>query len=268
MRGVGRVGCLVALLAGCGSADDGRAGTASDPATDSAGGGPAADLASAAPTSTTAEVTHRWFPLEPRTRWTYREVTEDGEEVEVVVTVTSATKETAAGLTGRVVRDTVTEDGVIVEDTLDWYGQAPDGTVWYLGEDTAEFEDGELSTREGSFEAGVDGAEAGVIMPAEPAVGQQYRQEYLEGVAEDRGRVLALGESAEVPAGSYDGLLMTADTNDLEPGVVEHKYYARDVGLVLTVDLESDGREELLGVTRVSAAEARRAGEALLGEAY
>lgn len=221
------------------------------------------------PATTSPDVTNPWFPLEPGTRWTYRETTEDGEEVEVVVTVTSATIETAAGLTGRVVRDTVTQDGEIIEETLDWYAQDADGNVWYLGEDTAEFEDGELSSREGSFEAGVDGALPGVIMPAEPAVGQEYRQEYYAGVAEDAGAVLALDESATVPAGEYDDLLMTADTNALEPGVLEHKYYARDVGLVLTIDVaEGRGREELLEVGRVPDAEARRAGETPLGEAY
>ena len=165
-------------------------------------------------------------------------------------------------------RDTVTLDGEIIEDTLDWYAQDEGGTVWYLGEDTAEFEDGEITTREGSFEAGVDGAQAGVIMPASPAVGMSYRQEYYEGEAEDNGEVLALGEQVDVPAGEYDDLVKTADTTPLEPDVLEHKYYARDVGLVLTIDREAGGREELLSVTRVAPAQARRAGQAPLGEAY
>lgn len=220
------------------------------------------------PAGLTAEVTNPWFPLEPGTRWTYREITEDGEEVRVVVTATSVTREIANGVTARVVRDTVTLDGEIIEDTLDWYAQDPAGTVWYLGEDTAEFEDGEVTTREGSFEAGVDGAEAGVIMPAAPEVGMTYRQEHYEGEAEDRGEVLALGEQARVPAGQYDELLQTADTTPLEPDVLEHKYYARGVGLVLTVDREGGGREELLAVVRVTPAQARRAGVAPLGEPY
>jgi hypothetical protein len=258
---------LPALLAGCGA--DGHGG-ASDPAT--------SETPAALPTSDEPyeldpadlgpDVTNPWFPLEPGTRWTYREVDEEGEVLEVVVTATSETRMIANGAEARVVRDTVTLDGEIVEDTLDWYAQDSFGTVWYLGEDTAEFEDGYLSSHEGSFEAGVDGALAGVIMPADPTVGQKYRQEYYAGVAEDNGEVLALDGTATVPAGSYDELVQTADTNGLEPDVLEHKYYARDVGVVLTIDVESGAREELLSVERVSAAETRRAGTAPVGASY
>ena len=89
----------------------------------------------------------------------------------VVVTVSSETSEIANGIEAGVVRDTVTEDGELVEDTLDWYAQDADGNVWYLGEDTAEFENGKLASREGACEAGVDGALPGIIMPADPAAG-------------------------------------------------------------------------------------------------
>jgi len=221
------------------------------------------------PAELTVNVTNPWFPLKPGTRWVYAETTEDGEKVEVVVTVTSATKKIKSGGTARVVRDTVRQDGKIIEDTKDWFAQDAAGNVWYLGEDTAEFENGRLTTREGSFEAGVDGALPGVIMPAKPKVGMTYRQEYLRGEAEDNGEVLAFGKTARVPAGSYKDLLQTADTTALEPDVREHKYYARDVGLVLTVDVgEGGGREELLSTSKVSAAEAKRAGEVPLGKSY
>jgi len=216
----------------------------------------------------TAEVTNRWFPLKPGTRWTYRETTEDGEEVHVVVTATPDTHEIANGLTARIVRDTVTLDGEIIEDTFDWYAQDADGTVWYVGENTAEFENGKVSTREGSFEAGVDGAEAGIIMPATPEAGMTYRQEYYEGEAEDRGEVLTLKEDASVPAGEYDDLIKTADTTPLEPDVLEHKYYAEGVGLVLTIDEENSGREELLSVTQVPPSDAHRAAQVPLGQPY
>ena len=220
------------------------------------------------PAEFTADVTNQWFPLEPGTRWTYRETTEDGEEMRVVVTATPETREIANGITARIVRDTVTLDGEIIEDTFDWYAQDDDGTVWYLGEDTAEFEDGRVSTREGSFEAGVNGAQPGVIMPASPEVGMAYRQEYYEGEAEDHGEVLALGEQASVPAGAYDGLVKTADTTPLEPDVLEHKYYAHRVGLVLTIDKEGGGREELLSVAEIHPSEGHRAGQAPLGKPY
>ena len=260
---------LPAVLAGCGSDNSGsdNGGRASDPAAPIVL--PQSDEpVELDPEQVGPDVTNPWFPLEPGTRWTYREVDEEGEVLEVVVTATSETRMIANGVEARVVRDTVTLDGEIIEDTLDWYAQDAAGTVWYLGEDTAEFEDGELTSREGSFEAGVDGALAGVIMPAEPSVGDAYRQEYAAGVAEDNGEVLALDGTATVPAGSYDDLVQTADTNALEPGVLEHKFYARDVGVVLTIDLESEGREELVSMETVSAAEARRAGTAPLGAAY
>lgn len=247
--------CCLLMATGCGARGDGL------PQSDEA--------VELDPAEFTSDVTNPWFPLEPGTRWTYRETTEDGETVEVVVTATSVTREIANGITARVVRDTVTLDGEIIEDTLDWYAQDREGTVWYLGEDTAELEDGEITTREGSFEAGVDGAaQAGVIMPASPEAGMTYRQEFYEGEAEDHGEVLALGRRAHVPAGAYDDLVKTADTTPLEPDVLENKFYARGVGLVLTVDKEAGGREELLSVTHVSPAQARRAGEARLGEAY
>ena len=261
---------LPAVLSGCGS-DDGANGTAEPPGTtlEPPAALPQSDEPYELDAGTTGpDVTNPWFPLEPGTRWVYREVDEEGQVLRVVVTATSETRTIANGVEARVVRDTVTQDGEIVEDTLDWYAQDADGNVWYLGEDTAELEDGEISSREGSFEAGVDGALAGVIMPAEPQVGMAYRQEYYAGEAEDNGEVLALDASADVPAGSYDDVLETADTNALEPDVLEHKYYARDVGVVLTIDLESEGREELVSVRTVSPAESRRAGTAPLGAAY
>ena len=134
---------------------------------------------------------NRYFPLEPGTQWTYRETDGEGTVQDVVVTVTSETRKIANGIEARVVRDTVSEDGQVTEDTFDWYAQDGDGNVWYLGEDTAEFENGKVSSREGSFEAGVDGALPGIIMPADPAAGMAYRQEYYPGQAEDNGAVLA-----------------------------------------------------------------------------
>jgi hypothetical protein len=215
------------------------------------------------------EIDNRYWPMEPGTRWVYAETDEEGAHLRVVVTVTSVTRRIANGVTARVVRDTVTADGEIVEDTFDWYAQDDEGTVWYLGEDTAELEDGEITTREGSFEAGVDGAMAGVIMPGVPEVGQSYRQEYYEGEAEDNGEVLSLDEMADVPAGHYDNALLTKDTITIEPDVLEYKLYAPGVGPVLTLGISGGvGREELVEHGRVSAAVARAAGTTPLGESY
>jgi hypothetical protein len=221
------------------------------------------------PSELTPEIDNRYWPMEPGTRWTYREIDEAGKRLEVVVTATDVTKEIANGVTARVVRDTVTENGKLIEDTFDWYAQDADGNVWYLGEDTAEFENGKLTTRAGSFEAGVDGAQPGVIMPADPADDMRYRQEYYKGEAEDNGEILSVGEQVEVPAGHFEDALMTKDTNALEPKVLEFKLYAPGVGPVLALGVSGGGgREELIEVSEVGPRAAEAAGTAPLGEPY
>lgn len=207
--------------------------------------------------------------MTPGTRWTYRETDEEGNRLEVAVTVTTETREIANGVTARVVRDTVSLDGAVVEDTFDWYAQDAEGNVWYLGEDTAEFEDGEVSTTAGSFEAGVDGALPGIIMPADPRDGMRYRQEYYEGEAEDNGEILSTDEQAEVPFGHFDDVLLTKDTISIEPQVLEYKLYAPDVGPVLVFGVSGGGgREELISIEVLSDEDARAAGTTPLGEPY
>ncbi|HSI80604.1 MAG TPA: hypothetical protein VK919_08140 [Solirubrobacterales bacterium] len=202
------------------------------------------------PTDFSVAIDNPYWPMTPGTRWVYREVEGDA-VMRVEVTVTARTKMTAAGIPARVVRDVVTERGTKVEVTDDWYAQDSDGNVWYLGEDTAEYEDGKPTTTAGSFEAGVDGAEAGIAMPADPRVGLRYRQEYYEGEAEDEATVLSLDERVEVPFDRYTGVLMTKDLDPLEPAVNEHKFYARGVGPVLTLNLSGGvGREELVDYVR------------------
>ncbi|WP_432477499.1 hypothetical protein [Nocardioides sp. GXQ0305] len=249
-------------LAGCTT----TAGTQAGSATPLPRGDQPADLD---PADFTANSDHRFFPLDPGRRWVYRETDGEGGVLEVVVTVTSETRRVANGVEARVVRDTVTEDGEVIEDTFDWYAQDSSGNVWYLGEDTVELEDGEVVTREGSFEAGVDGALPGVIMPAEPQPGTSYRQEWYAGHAEDNGEVLANGQQAQASAGHYTDVLLTADTTTLEPRVLEYKLYAPGVGLVLTLDASSgSGRESLVSTRTVGDAAAREAGTAPLGTPY
>ncbi len=205
------------------------------------------------PADFTTEITNPYWPMEPGTRWTYLEIDEKGNEVKVVVTVTDQTKEIANGITARVVRDTVTENGSIIEDTFDWYAQDSDGNIWYLGEDTAEFEDGKITTRAGSFEAGVDGALAGIIIPADPQPGMKYRQEYYQGEAEDNGEVLSVNEMADVPFGHFVDMLLTKDTITIQPDVLEYKLYAPGVGPTLIFGVSGGaGREELIKMEQVS----------------
>jgi hypothetical protein len=204
----------------------------------------------AEPRRFSATIDNPYWPMAPGSRWVYREIDADGVQ-RVVVTVTHRTRRIANGAVARVVHDRVTEHGRLVEDTDDWYAQDQDGTVWYLGEDTTEFENGRAVTTKGSWEAGVDGARAGIVMPAHPRVGMRYRQEYLEGEAEDQAEVLSLDERAEVPFGRFRHVLMTKDFTPLEPDVLEHKLYAKGVGPVLVLDVSgASGREELLSYRR------------------
>jgi hypothetical protein len=240
------------LCAGCTSATTPAATTPSTPALESSTSAAEAALPTGAepvnlnPADFTADITHPYWPMKPGTRWTYRDVDEKGEVQDVVVVATTETKKLANGVTARVVRDTVSSDGELVEDTFDWYAQDSAGNVWYMGEDTAEFENGKIATRAGSFEAGVGGALPGILLPAEPQVGQKYRQEYLKGEAEDNGEVLGVNQLVEVPTGRYSDALLTRDTTNLEPDVVEYKLYAPDVGPVLAVDISGGAAREAL----------------------
>jgi hypothetical protein len=201
------------------------------------------------PAHFTTRITNPWWPMRPGARWVYRETAPDGTRQKVVVSVLERTKRIANGVTARVVHDVVTEDGEPVEITDDWYAQDRCGNVWYFGEATTEYEDGTPSSTKGSFEAGVDGAQAGVIVPAHPRPGLSYRQEYYAGEAEDRAEVVGLGEQVEVPYGHFrrGRVLMTRDLNPLEPKVLEFKFYARGIGPVLAVGISGgDDREELV----------------------
>jgi hypothetical protein len=196
------------------------------------------------PADFTVDITNRWWPMEVGDRWVYEESDGTGGVAQVEVTVLDRTRTVAAGVEARVVHDVATEDGEVVEDTLDYYAQDGDGNVWYLGEETAEYENGKVTTTEGSWEAGVDGGQAGIVLPGD-------RQEYLAGHAEDEGFVLSTAEQVQVPTGLYDGTLMTRDTSPLEPKLVELKFYAPGVGPVMEVPISGEsGRTVLVETTR------------------
>jgi hypothetical protein len=169
----------------------------------------------------------------------------------------------------RVVRDTVLDDGQPIEDTFDWYAQAADGTIWYLGEDTAEFDGGEITSTAGSFEAGVDGALPGIIMPGGPSDGMLYRQEYYAGEAEDNGEILSTDELVEVPAGEFTNAVLTKDTITNQPDVVEYKLYALDVGPVMVFGVSGGGgHAELVEFGTVDSSIAAAAATTPLGQPY
>jgi hypothetical protein len=199
------------------------------------------------PADFTTRITNPYWPMKPGSRWVYREVNpEDLTAERVVVKVTNRTKKMANGIEARVVSDVVTDKGVPTEVTSDYYAQDSAGNIWYLGEKTAEYTNGKVSTTAGSFEAGVDGAQAGIALPVDPKPGLKYRQEYYAGQAEDRGEVVSVDEQAEPPFGHFQHTLMTKDTNPLEPKVLEFKFFARGVGPLSTVGVSGGSKIEEL----------------------
>jgi hypothetical protein len=193
-----------------------------------------------------------YWPIAPGSHWVYRETDSEGAVARVDVTVTTKTK-TIMGIDAAVVHDRVTEDRQIKEDTFDWYAQDQAGNLWYLGEDTKEYENGKVKTTEGSWEAGVDGALGGIIIPAEPKQGLKYREEYYAGYAEDGAEILSLNARAKVPYGTFDHVLQTRNFSPLEPNFIEEKFYARGVGPVLEVAV-SGGSDRAVLITFVPGA--------------
>jgi hypothetical protein len=194
------------------------------------------------PAAFTTEIDNPYLPFVVGTTMTY----EGGGEQDVV-TVTPITRE-VMGVTVLAVRDKVYEDGELIEDTEDWFAQDAAGNVWYFGEETAECEGGKAKNAEGAWTGGVDGAQPGIVMLAEPRVGDAYRQEFYAGVAEDMGRVIKLGDTVTVPTGTYDGVLVTEDFTPLEPDVLENKAYAPGIGLVQEGPAEQPDEVRLVSI--------------------
>jgi len=187
------------------------------------------------PANFTTNIDNPYFPLKPGTTLIYEGPTSQG-FVRTEFAVTTNTK-LIDGVTCVEVHDQVFTDGALTEDTLDWFAQDRDGNVWYFGEDSDELVNGRVSSLGGSWQTGVDGARPGIVMEAHPKVGDYYRQEFLLNTAEDSAGVLDLNQTVTVPAGIFHNCLETAEATGLEPGALEHKFYAKGVGNVLTVDL-------------------------------
>jgi hypothetical protein len=177
-----------------------------------------------------ASVDHPYFPLRPGTIWFYRG-TEGPERVKDVVFVTHSTKP-ILGVRATVVLDKVWTNGRPSEKTFDWYAQDRRGNVWYLGEAAFDYVHGRWVKADDSWESGRRGAKPGLIMEAHPKVGDAYRQEFSRGNAEDAARVLNRNTSVSVPYGTFRHVLKTRECTPLEPGVIDHKYYARGIGEV------------------------------------
>ena len=201
------------------------------------------------PADFSTNIDNPYWPMRPGSHWVYREV-ENGEAQRVDVTVTNRTK-TLHGIEARVVHDRVSQHGETVEDTYDWYAQDSAGNLWYMGEDTAEYENGKLKTKEGSWAYGVDGAQPGVVVPASPKQGMSYREEYYAGHAEDAAAVLNIGSQVQVPFGRFQDAMLTRNFSTIEPTVEEMKLYAKGVGPVMELLVSGgSGRTELLSYTK------------------
>ena len=231
---------VVLLAAACSSTGDGEtkgAGTTT-PTTSASTARPVIDPGDGGqyhprlrPADFVERIDNPYLPMPVGARWVY-EGRGDGEPERNTVTVT-ADRRQILGIPAVVVHDVVMTGGEVTEDTYDWYAQDRRGNVWYLGEDTRELEHGRTTSTKGSWEAGVDGAQPGIVMPAHPTVGQAYRQEMLRGEAEDMGEVVATGVTRRIGNTTYDGLVVTREWTPLEPDVVEEKTYADGIGLVL-----------------------------------
>ncbi len=188
-----------------------------------------------------------YSPMTPDTKFIYRAETEDGIESNEVL-ITHETK-TILGVSCTVVDDKVWLNDELVEATLDWYVQDNEGNIWYFGEDSKEYENGNVVSTEGSWEAGVDDAKAGIVMEANPQIGDSYRQEYYFDEAEDMGEVLSLDETVTVAYGTFTNCLKTKDWSPLESDVIENKYYAPGIGVVLEITVKGGSeRVELIDI--------------------
>lgn len=253
-RAIRRVGAAVAsvavllpALAGCGSSGGDSSSAAQQPGTNTFP--QSSEPSNLDPADFSTNIDNPYWPMPVGATWHVHVSNPEGESLQETITVTDQTKKIADGVTARVVRDVVYDHGTPSEITDDWYAQDSDGNIWYFGENTAEFHNGEKDTS-GSFEAGRDGADAGVAMPVHPYVGLTYREEYYKGQAEDRSKVLAVDQQVQSPAGHFTGAILTDDYSPIEPDISEYKLYAKGVGPVVAVSVSGESeREDLVSYT-------------------
>lgn len=194
-----------------------------------------------------ATINNTFFPAPVGATWQYQADTDEGlEQIDVVVLASTDPmgNKMVMGFEARVIRDTVTLNGDVIEDTWDWYGQDAGDNVWYIGEDTAEFEDGEFVCNCGAWEWGINNALPGYLMLADPQVGDAYRQEYLVGEAEDIAEIVERDVTVNVAAGMFTGCIKTRDMSVIDRSYEEFKYYCPGIGIVL--EEEDDERVELI----------------------
>jgi hypothetical protein len=255
-RAIKRAGAAVAgvvvllpALAGCGSSGGNTSSAATQSGTNTLP--QSSEPSNLNPAEFTPNVDNPYWPMPVGRVWHVHVTNPQGESLQETITVENRTKKIADGVTARVVNDVVYDHGRPKEITDDWYAQDSEGNIWYFGENTAEVRPDGTKDTSGSFEAGKNGADAGIAMAAHPEVGLTYREEYYKGHAEDRTRVLALDQQVEAPAGHFTGAILTDDYSPLEPTVSEYKLYAKGVGPVVAVSVSGENeREDLVGYSK------------------
>jgi hypothetical protein len=246
------IAAVAPLASGCGSSGSNSSST-TGAATSASAAAPIHGTYSPTinPANFVSTIDNKYFPLEPGTGFHYKGVAENGKTPQTDdMVVTNQTKK-IMGVDATVIRDTVSSHGQPIEKTLDWYAQDSAGNVWYMGEDTRELDHGRFVKQSDSWEAGVDGAQPGIIMPGDPQKGDAYRQEYYPGHAMDQAEILGSGGAVTVPNGSYKNTLLTAETAPtIDPGVVEQKYYVAGVGDVKEQTVKGDKEQiQLISIT-------------------
>jgi hypothetical protein len=215
-------------------------------------GAPASPVASPVidPADFTATVDNPWFPLVPGTTLIYHG-RKDGKASVDTFAITSDVA-TIDGVPCVVIHDVLTQGGTVFEDTTDWYSQDSQGNVWYFGEDTRTLNaKGKVVSTEGTWQAGVDGAQPGIFMPADPQIGQSFPQESFPGQAEDWFVVTQMGVPTKVPYGSFDGAMLTVEWTPLEPTVLSEKVYVQGTGEVREFDVTGSNEHfALVSVTK------------------
>ncbi len=252
--------CIVLLLSAC--SNGGSSGSGGGSSSSSAG-----SPAPTGPTSTTAPslepysvrinpsdftnvVTNPYFKLTPGSTRTYAG-NKDGVPLQAVFKVLRQTK-TIIGVKCVVVQDTVTLNGSLEEQTLDWFAQDSKGNVWYFGEDSKDYKNGVVVSTTGTWMSGVNGGQPGIVMQAAPTPGPSYIEEYLPGVAEDHAQVVKTSASISVPTGSYTNVVITRNTNPLDPSLLEHKFYASGVGMVYETKHYGGSHMEIMRLVKVT----------------
>jgi hypothetical protein len=196
------------------------------------------------PAQFVATIDNPYLPWAVGDRWTYADV-RDGQTGRIDVVVTDQ-RRVILGVPTVVVHDTLTIGGATAEDTFDYYAQDRDGNVWYFGEDTRTFQHGVATSDEGSWEAGIGGAQPGIAMPAHPTVDHRYRQEFAKGAAEDAAQVRAVGRTETLAVGHYADVVVTREWSALEPKVIEEKAYAPGIGQLWARSVAGEHETETL----------------------